>query len=754
MRRIFFIEPLKYKGNIISAALFILLAGILSEGCKQATDKTEEIGKVAALQKSFMGSASCKSCHEKQFADWQLSDHYRAMQHAADSTVLGNFNNATFTADGVSSKFFKREGKFFINTQGPDGLNHDYEVLYVFGYFPLQQYLIAFPGGRLQATRISWDSRDKKWFHQYEGQTIHHKDWLHWTGNAQNWNTMCASCHSTDLQKNYQFASDSYSTTWKDINVGCESCHGAGSAHIEFANSAEYKRGSKIENSGLYYAVNTNPQLQLNTCAPCHARKSDISQKMMQTSEIMDDLIPQVISHEFYYADGQIRDEDYEYGSFTQSKMFHKEVRCSNCHNPHSGKLVAEGNNLCMSCHEPKYNTEQHHFHKINTEGAQCISCHMPVKTYMGNDHRRDHSFRIPRPDQSIKYNTPNTCTSCHKDKPAAWAADAVKKWYGPARAYHFSDDLLPGSELNDKSEQHLVKLLSDTLQPEIARATAVYYLGSIQSVNSVNALLKALTDKKALVRYHALRALENFTPEFWIQKASVALSDKVRAVRIAAADLYHRLPAEAIPATARSAYQVANAENKKYLQYQTDFAVGNVMIADYELQEGDHLNAITHYIRGLGKDSLMNYARFNLSAAYNSVGKNEDALKTLQSAARIDPKNPRAYYNLALLTYEMNDIASTHSYFQKAIALGSSEPGLFYNYGLLLQQEGKMKEAEKVLLQGFARNPEAANINYALAFLYLNQNKPDKAREHARILQRADANNPEYQQLFRNLGL
>jgi hypothetical protein len=202
------------------------------------------------------------------------SDHFLAMQHPHDSTVLGDFNNATYSADGVTSKFFKRDGKFYINTQGEDGRNHDYEVLYVFGYFPLQQYLIAFPGGRLQATRVSWDSREKKWFHQYGGEKIHPQDWLHWTGNGQNWNTMCASCHSTDLQKNYDFASDSYNSTWNEINVNCESCHGPGSKHVDFINSATYKNGDSLINSGLLYAHSTNPQLQLNTCAPCHARKN------------------------------------------------------------------------------------------------------------------------------------------------------------------------------------------------------------------------------------------------------------------------------------------------------------------------------------------------------------------------------------------------------------------------------------------------------------------------------------------------
>ena len=727
---------------------------MLLENCDSPKPKKELAPVATASLEGFVGSSTCQSCHATEYKDWKKSDHYRAMEPANDSTVLGDFNNVTFAANGVTNKFFKKDGKFIINTQGDDGKNHDYEVLYTFGFFPLQQYLIAFPGGRMQSTRVSWDARDKKWFHQYGDQKIHHHDWVHWTGQGQNWNTMCASCHSTDLQKNYDFSKDVYNTTWKELNVTCESCHGPGGKHVDFVNSSEHKNGEHIKNAGLLYAKNTNPQIQLNTCASCHARKADLSQTLIHSDEIVDNMIPQIISNEFYYADGQIREEDYEYSSFTQSKMFHNNVRCSNCHNPHSGKLVMAGNALCMSCHKPKYNTKEHHFHMVDTKGAECISCHMPVKTYMGVDNRRDHSFRIPRPDQSVVYGTPNTCTSCHKEKSPAWAAEAIKKWFGPNRAYHFSDDLLPGSQLTDKSEKHLIKLLLDTASPEIARATAASYLANIVTRSSAEALTTALKDEKALVRYHAVRSLENYPADAWIQPAAQSLSDRVRGVRIAAADLFHRLPREAIPASARSKYAAADAENKKYLQYQSDFAVGNVMQADYDLQGGDQVNAILNYVRGLKKDSLMNYARLNLSAAYNSVGKNTEALATLKEAAAIDPQNDRIFYNLGLLYYELGNTNAAMDNFKNAARLGSSDPGLYYNYGILLQQQGKMKDAEQLLLRGYALNPRAININYALAYMYMSQKLPKKALKHAQVLRALDANNPDYRELFRGLGL
>jgi predicted CXXCH cytochrome family protein len=672
------------------------------------------------------------------------------MQPATDSTVLGDFNGATLTADGVTSRFFRSGEKFFIHTQGDDGQNHDYEVLYTFGYYPLQQYLAALPGGRMQAVRTSWDSEGKKWFHQYAGQSIHHRDWLHWTGNAQNWNTMCASCHSTDLQKKYDFARDAYHTTWKDINVGCESCHGPGQEHLERAES-----GRDGVPTGLSYGKDADTRIQLNACAPCHARKSDISQTPLRTGELLDDHIPQVISNEFYYADGQIREEDYEYGSFAQSRMYHANVRCTNCHNPHSGKLLLAGNDLCMSCHKPGYDTEKHHFHPVSAESARCVSCHMPSRTYMGNDARRDHSFRVPRPDQAAVYGTPDACTGCHRDKKPTWAAAAITKWYGPKRAYHFSDDLLPGSQLVKNSETHLIKLLGDTLQPAIARATAGYYLGSLLTPLSAEALLRALDDRQAMVRYQALRSLQSFPSDVWRAAALRALSDRVRAVRIAAAALYHAAGGERIvPASAQKSYHAADAENRSFLNFQTDFSVGNVMLADYYMQGGEHLNAIKLYVRGLKKDSLMNYARLNLAVAYTNTARNPEALKTLNEAAAVDPENERIFYNLGLLQHEMNDVPAAMKNFQEAIRLGSSDPGVYYNYGLLLQQQGNIPAAEQILLKGFAVDPEAPNINYALAYLYASQGNLPKARSYARALQGKDPDNPDYQGLFRSLGL
>ncbi len=731
--------------------LFILLGTVILERC-QPKEAKNNLVQIAGNE--FLGDQACKSCHSNEYHQWLQSDHFMAMQPPNDSTVKGDFNNASYTADGVTSHFFKKEGKFFINTEGDDGKNHDYSVKFIFGYKPLQQYLVEFPGGRMQVPRLSWDTKQKKWFNQYAGQKIAAHDWLHWTGNAQNWNTMCASCHSTNLQKNYNTDADSYSTTYSVINVSCESCHGAGKLHIDFVNGDDYKKGNKVAGSYLTLAKNSGQLAQINACAPCHARKSNISASEIASSEIMDNYIPEIPTTEHFYADGQVNDEDYIYTSFLQSKMFRHGIKCSNCHNPHSTKLIVGGNQTCLQCHAKKYDEPTHTFHAAGVVASDCVSCHMPSKLFMGNDLRHDHSFRVPRPDLSMKYGTPNACTNCHNNRTAQWAADAVSKWYGSARKYHFADDLIPGSKSDENSEVHLIKLLKDTAVPNIIKATAANYLGNIQTQNSLQALINLLSNTDAQTRYSALRSLANFQPQSWLDAVGPLLSDKVRAVRIAAADLYSTIPEQEIPQAYTPVFASARNELQNYLFYQADFSVGNLMIADHYLQQKDYFNAEKFYLRGLKKDSLMNYGRLNLSSAYSAQGKNDLALQELETAVKIDPANDRVYYNLALLNNEQNNKAAAEKYFAKAVQLKSVNPRLYYNYGLFLNEGKRYTEAEIVLQKGLAINPADPQLYYVLTIVYIRSNNKVKAKQSATKLKQLDPNNPAYSQIFTNLGV
>ena len=744
-----------YKKSILLIVIFVILLVVFRVFIvNSCTSKYVEYSEIQSQSVAYVGDQSCKKCHSTEYGEWKQSHHYMSMLPPNDSTVKGDFNNITFTADGVSSRFYKKGKKFYIYTEGDDGKNHEFEVKYIFGFTPLQQYLVQFPEGRLQVPRLSWDVNKKKWFNQYAGQKIPSHDWLHWTGNAQNWNTMCATCHSTNLRKNYDVKTDTYKTSYAVINVSCESCHGAGKQHIDFING-DYKSSERVVGSFMKLAKKSKQIEELNTCAPCHARISEINGSHIESKEILDNYIPQIPDTEFYHADGQVDDEDYIYTSFLQSRMYHKGVTCSTCHNPHSVKLKRIGNQTCTLCHIPtKYDVPSHTFHKKGTPAAECKNCHMPGKLYMGNDLRHDHSFRVPRPDLSVKYGTPNACSNCHKDKSEKVLAEAIIKWYGPKRVYHFAEDLIPGSRIDAESEKHLTNLIDNKFVPKIIKATATFYLGSIPTQSSLNTILARLASKDSQNRYRALRSLASFPSENWIEAVGPLLSDKVRAVRIAAADLYISIPSNQIPSNYSKAFALAQIELEKSLRYQTDFSTGNVMLADYYLKLKDYPNAEKFYLRGLKKDSNMNYAWLNLSATYNSQGKNSQALQALESALKNDTKNERIYYNLALLYNEMNNNLAAEKAFAKAVELKSTNSRVYYNYGLLLNQSKKIVAAEKVLLKGIQINPANPELYYALTFVYIESNNKAKAIQTAMKLKQLDPNNPNYQQLFQSLGL
>lgn len=716
--------------------------------------KKEEYTAVAT-DNHYVGNISCVSCHKTEHDQWSTSHHFMAMQPANDLTVLGDFNNVIFVADGVTSRFFKKNNKFYINTEGEDGKYQDFEIKFTFGFKPLQQYLVVFPGGRMQPTRASWDTEKKKWFNQYSGDKIPAGDWLHWTGNGQNWNTMCASCHSTNLKKGYDVKTDTYKTTYNDINVSCESCHGPGKIHIDYIKSSEYKDHKKTVGSFLKGYKGEGQMAQINNCGNCHARRVDITGSVLPTKVFMDDFIEELPTNTFFYADGQMKEEDYNYTSFLQSKMFHKGVQCTNCHNPHSGKLKKEGSLVCSQCHAiTKYNTPKHTMHLIQSKEVNCIACHMPSKLYMGIDLRHDHSFRIPRPDLSAKYGTPNTCNSCHKDKSADWAAQAIAKNFGKNRKYHFSDDLIPASKLNTESQGHFNNLLKNTTTPNIVKAAVMEYISQLNGDKTLEILLNHLNDNAPSVRFRTLKGLNDFDPSFWIEKASPLLKDNVRGVRIAAAELFLTIPEEQIASNYRTALESAKKEYEKFIIYQTDFAQGNVQAGDYYSRLGNLQMAEKFYKRAVKKDNRLTIAHINLASTLNALEKNDEALQHLLVAQKLEPKSDHVYYTLGLLYAEMknNDLAIKS--LQKAIALNSSNIQAYYNYGLILQQNNNSVAAEKVFRQALKVDPTNGNVLYALTILYAQQNNISKAVEVGMVLKQYHGNNPDYQPLLQNLKL
>jgi len=616
----------------------------------------------------------------------KVSDHDRAMELATDKTVLGDFNDATFTYQGVTTKFFRRDGKFMVNTEGPDGKHHDYEIKYTFGVRPLQQYMVQFPDGRVQVLRESWDTINKRWFYvtppDVTDERILPSDPFHWTGITQNWNTTCADCHSTNVHKNYNPVTNQYSTTFSEINVSCEECHGPGSVHVDLAKSRSPFWDRKI-GYGLPALKDKYQNVQIDTCAKCHARRNHIHEDFRPGGELLDYYEPFLLSESLYHANGQIQDEVYEYSSFLQSRMHANHVRCSDCHDPHSLQLKFTGNQLCTQCHVAgKYDTPTHHHHIVGSTGAQCIECHMPARMYMVVDKRRDHGFRIPRPDLTVEFGTPNACNDCHTkpNETPQWAADAIKKWYGDKRPDdpHWTAAFIAGRAAKPEGEKLLLELLARKNTPVIVQATAIDLLANYHSAAATKAQREALHNLDPLLRVSAIRAVPIDTDPTIVSDIARLLDDPVRRVRLAAVERLIGVPLDSLTDPQRKAFEDAMIEFRKSQELSLDHAGGHRVFATLARIYGTPQEAIAHLRSAIELEPYLSGARAELASMLDAMPGNEDQVRKLREEevelverdARIAPDNASVFYNLGMLRYLLGEHEKSEAALQKASEL------------------------------------------------------------------------------------
>jgi tetratricopeptide (TPR) repeat protein len=708
-------------------ALVVVLVAVPLSRLRERPLPAQEPGSA-----TFVGTAACVDCHQTAADAWRGSDHDLAMDLADDDTVLGDFDDVEFTAHGITSRFFRKDGRFFVRTQGPAGEMGDFEITHVFGHDPLQQYLVPFPGGRMQCLNIAWDRVREEWFHLSPEIDVPPDDWLHWTRNGQNWNGMCAECHSTHLQKNYDPATDSYNTTWTDIDVGCEACHGPGSAHVAWAEQPAMARdnsgglGLVQQSSGL-----TSTEL-VELCAPCHSRRAEVGDYDHVSGDFLDVALPALLRDGLYHPDGQILDEVYVYGSFVQSKMYANDVRCSDCHDSHSLQLVREGNELCGQCHElAVYDTTAHHFHKLEvdgqpSDGAKCVKCHMVEQPYMVIDWRADHSFRLPRPDLSASLGVPNACTQsgCHDDRPLQWSIDAWNRWYGEARRPHFGT-AFAAARGGDPSG--LVEIVQSPLQPALVRATALELL-AVEGAESLYELCAALLlAPESILRHAAVTHLPLLDPAEFAQQVAPLLADPAKAVRMAASS---RLAA--VDPTLLADYQLADldrgfAEYRASMAANLDFAHAAMNLGTLSARLGDQTEAERYLRQALVVDDRFVPARANLAVLLAGGGRDAEATALLEEGVRLTPEEPELWRMLGLMYAGPPDPSRGLEPLRRAVELNPRDARAHYNLGLLMDQLGDLDGAERHLGAALEIVPRSPDFLYALAEHYLRRKMFDE---------------------------
>jgi predicted CXXCH cytochrome family protein len=778
LRPLQIIRALAKRPRFASHALFLAVAFMLAAPTIAAA---EEIAPTNATPAHFVGSETCTECHKAEQSDWQGSHHALAMQKADEKSVLGRFDGAAFEKDGARSVFKKRGEAFLVETAGPDGgKTVDFEVKYAFGVFPLQQYLIELPGGRLQAFGLAWDARPaaaggQRWFDLYPDRKLAIGDPLHWTGVDQNWNYQCAWCHTTDLKKNYDLSAHSFRTQWAELGVGCEACHGPASNHLAWARKGETSlknppkaHGFEIalnERRGVTWPMSENGQAarsalratskEILVCAGCHSRREQFSDDPKSVAAYFDAFRPSLLEAPQYFEDGQQRDEVYNFASFLQSKMYASGVTCSDCHNPHSGKLRAEGNQVCAQCHSgERFDQPSHHHHAQKSAGAECANCHMPKTTYMGVHERHDHSMRIPRPDRTQALQTPNACNKCHADKSPAWALEAIKSWGGGdlrgfqtfAESFDLADRNAPGARVA------LAQIIENRTQSPLARASAFARLARAPTPEALEIATKALSIDDALIRMSSIAVIAAADADTRRKALVPMLNDASRLVRMDAARALAGDAESELSADQRHSFEAALNEYVEAQSFNAERAESHANLGALNTARGKVEKARAEYETALGVDPAFFPAAIALADISRSSGDEAAAESVLRKALAANSSQGALHYALGLSLIRQQRKEEGLSELATAAKQAPETADFAYVYGVALHDMGKPAQAVEVLKTALAASPNSPDILLALASYEVEQKDFMSALLHAEALAILDPDNEEAQELARAL--
>ncbi|MGD8341173.1 MAG: cytochrome c3 family protein [Gammaproteobacteria bacterium] len=730
----------------VAIGCLLLIGAVAIAGCSPEPPPVTQAGLDVPVAASYVGGQVCAGCHEGESVRWQGSHHDLAMQAATDETVLGDFDETAFAQGDVTTRFFRRNEAFFVSTDGPDGEPGEFAVSFVFGVEPLQQYLIELDDGKIQALGVAWDSRPReeggqRWFDLYPDEDIDYRDPLHWTGVFQRWNTMCADCHSTNLEKRYDAATDRFATRSSRIDVDCEACHGPGSVHAANPTAAPRalpaRAHSWVFTEGATIASRVPPAQdsdEIEVCAQCHSLRAQLTDDHDPGKPFLDAYRPSLLEAPVYHADGQILGEVYVYGSFLQSAMAAAGVTCSDCHEPHSAQLRADGNALCAQCHlATAYDRREHHRHEPESAGAQCVSCHMRAETFMVVDPRRDHSFRIPRPDLSPGLGTPNACADCHAERGDAWAQARIEEWYPEGRwtGPHYGQALHAGRVWAADARDRLASLVADAGQPAIARATALGLLARQLAPADYELIGESLEDESAIVRMAAIDATAALAPAMRSDLAQRFLSDDRLALRIAAARAL--LPARSeLSARRQDDLDAAIAEYLSVQAFNSDRAQGALNTAAVLADQGRLAEAEQVLLDAIERYPAETALHINLAEVYRGQSRAAEAEATLRDALEAGPDNPaiRLALGFALVRAGRADEALGH--FEAAAAAAGDDPYYGYVLAIALNDAGETERSIDRMRALLERFPGHADTLFALATVLRDAGSVQEAYDYA----------------------
>lgn len=739
--------------------VFCSLAALTGSVAASENSKTTMADPLIAVHDGFVDEKTCSSCHADQAAAFAKSHHAKAMTVADDKSVLGNFNNIQFDRDGVAASFFRRDDRFFVRTEGPDGKQADYEVKYTFAYEPLQQYLVDLGGGRLQALDIAWDTQKREWFWLGEGSAAKPGSTFHWTGPFYRWNRTCIDCHSTDPRTNFEPQSNEYNSSYVATSIGCQSCHGGGAKHIEWARAKAANASTAAADPGL-------AKVDSNTCFACHARRTRLVDRYQPGGHFLDQFSPALLRSDLYFPDGQILDEVFEYGSFQQSKMAMAGVTCFDCHRPHEGTVKAEGNGLCTQCHaetgperfagnDPSgaFDTPAHTHHPQGSPGALCANCHMPERTYMKVDPRRDHSFVTPRPDLSALYGTPNACISCHTGQTNAWASEHLDRWYGkawrerPTIAHAFAR-----AAQNDVAAIENLRRLTDREQPGIVRGSAIGEMTRLDGAATAADVKVAAGDPDPIVRLGAAEAAANLSADRRLDAIGFLLADETRAVRVAAARVLGTTPSLDLLGAQRGAFDAALDDLGAYAEANADVAETQSTYGSILFGQGRTDEAEKAFREAIVLDPTLSGAHINLAEFYRATGDNEKSEQAYAEAVAANPARADLRYGHGLSLVRLKALPDAIEELTAAMRLDPANSRYRTTAAIALDSMGRTDDAFALFGPTIAGGATEANLLGTAIQLGLKLGRYAETLKFAEALARLRPNDPQLEELVRQL--
>ncbi|MCC5453291.1 ammonia-forming cytochrome c nitrite reductase subunit c552 [Rheinheimera sp. UJ51] len=688
---------------------------------------------------------NCVSCHTEQVKQWLQSDHAKSMATADPDNVLANFNDVEITHYSQKAKFYRSKDKFLIDLTEA-GTTNTYEVIYTFGHYPLQQYLVPAPNGKYQVFPFAWDSREQneggqRWYPNHPAEDIGINDRLHWKQPMQNWNGMCADCHSTGLKRNFDNESLSFNSQFDNINVSCASCHGDMTNHY-IANKTQrpeillktpnllsglssndikavgkwlFKKGDKIaswheEIDGKYQPAKRDNNF-MESCFGCHSLRSPLTNGINPEQTFLDQFTPSFLMPPLYFADGQIHEEVFVYGSFLQSRMYEAGVNCIDCHNPHTMKVKVEGNGLCLQCHAANtYDGIKHTKHPSNSEASQCVNCHMPTRTYMGVDARRDHSFSIPSPRVSEKTDAPNACINCH-EKSNAWVAEQLSKWYGRDSTLIIEEEQYIAFIHGEKfTKAAILKLLQAKSLPIIKRATLLAILPSRIEALTDSELRPFILSEEPLLRLAVAQAGRALPPRERLKTYPRLLEDEYKAIRVAAANNLVGL------GISSSSYKNALSELTASNAISQWRGEGNLNQSLIEYEQGNIEQAETLLKQGTIVDPYFEANYINLAELYRSQNLMAKEESVLEKALSSMPKSDLIHYSIGMFNIRKSNKTKAVFHFKKATELNPSNVQNWYIYALALDNTGQIPQSIEALKKGLSYQKDASLIDLGLS--------------------------------------